>query len=76
MWLNGKEREQAEEVEPKVTVPEMGVECMKSMNAVMWSSLKTTIQEIREEEMSDEGDVEVLDDETGEWYKVQQSQEY
>jgi hypothetical protein len=48
MWLNGKEREQAEEVEPKVTVPEMGVECMKSVNPVMWSTLKYAIQEICE----------------------------
>jgi hypothetical protein len=63
-------------VEPKVTVPEMGVECMKTVNPVMWSSLKNIIREIREEEMSDEGDVDVLDDETGEWYRVQESQEF
>jgi hypothetical protein len=43
-WINGKELDKEEEVESKVSVPEMGVECMKSINPEKWSTLKRAIR--------------------------------
>jgi hypothetical protein len=72
MWLNGSELDQDEVVEPKVSVPELGVECMKNINPEAWSTLKCAIDELFCDE---EEDVDILDEETGEWRNVQESQE-
>jgi hypothetical protein len=82
MWINGNEIDQDEVVEPKVSVVDLGVEGMKNINPESWSLLKCAIAELRgvEEEVfsgsDEEEDVDILDEETGEWRNVQESQEF
>jgi hypothetical protein len=82
MRLNGNELDQADAVEPTVSVMDLGVECMKNINPESWSSLKFAMEVVREVEeegvfsgSDEDDDVDILD-ETGEWHNVQQSQQF
>jgi hypothetical protein len=70
-WINGKELDKEEEVEPKVSVPEIVVECLKTINPEKWSTLKRAIRRARgerEECNSDDESVLEIDDESqGGW---------
>jgi hypothetical protein len=70
MWINGDNLDLGGVVEPWVSVPEIGVECMKYIDPEAWSSLKSAIEEL----FRDEGeDVDILDEGTGVWRNVRES---
>jgi hypothetical protein len=77
MWLNGKDQDQMEFVEPEVEVPQIGVDCMKDVNHEIWCSLKCAIQAAREEYDGmdiDDDDVDIFDEKLGQWINASERQ--